>query len=188
MRHALKEWSIVCDALASGEQAVLLRKGGIVEGTGEFLIEQPRFLLFPSTFHPAPELLRPEARGGPARTGSAPSGDGVVRIAAWAEAVASRPVESEAEARRLAAWTIYTADCAAERFLMQKHRTLHLVLVRAYRLAAPVHVPLRPEYAGCTSWVELAAPIDTAGSTPALDRAAFARLLAELAPAPTGVG
>ena len=31
---ALKEWAIICDRLVAGDQAILLRKGGIDEADG----------------------------------------------------------------------------------------------------------------------------------------------------------
>ena len=58
---ALKEWAIICDLLLEGRLALLLRKGGIREanGPGEFELEQPRFLLFPSWMHQRPEMIEP---------------------------------------------------------------------------------------------------------------------------------
>src|SRR4026208_1955968 len=51
MRIAFKEWAVVVDALGTGEQIVILRKGGISEGRGGFQVEHPSFLLFPTLFH-----------------------------------------------------------------------------------------------------------------------------------------
>src|SRR5678816_2080501 len=59
---ALKEWATVCDALASGRQMVLLRKGGIHELAGEFEIEHRQFLLFPTYLHQNLQMLKPEAQ------------------------------------------------------------------------------------------------------------------------------
>src|SRR5712692_711629 len=46
---SLKEWSTVIAALASGEQVVLIRKGGIADPT--FGVEADRFYLYPTYFH-----------------------------------------------------------------------------------------------------------------------------------------
>src|SRR5437773_10711301 len=51
MRTAFKEWAIVVDALGRGEQILLLRKGGLRERRGEFRVEHPQFLLFPTLYH-----------------------------------------------------------------------------------------------------------------------------------------
>lgn len=172
---ALKEWASVVAALAGGEGTILLRKGGIVEQSGEFEIEHHRCLLFPSTFHPAPAHVRPDAqRWLDVALAESPEA-GTVRFSAWAEAVESRPVERAEVARALARHTIYTPDYAEERFTMQRHRPLQLVTLRVWRLPAAVVLPLRREYGGCTSWVDLAEAIDTTGSQPVLDDAAFRR-------------
>src|SRR5947209_4863839 len=46
---SLKEWSTVIDALGSGEQVILIRKGGIADPA--FAVEAERFYLFPTYFH-----------------------------------------------------------------------------------------------------------------------------------------
>ena len=51
MRMAFKEWGVVVDALGSGEQIVVLRKGGIAEGREGFQVEHEKFWLFPTRFH-----------------------------------------------------------------------------------------------------------------------------------------
>jgi hypothetical protein len=57
---ALKEWAVAIDALLTGDQVVLLRKGGLLDG--KFKLEAREFLLFPTTFHvDDPRLLRPGA-------------------------------------------------------------------------------------------------------------------------------
>ena len=61
----------------------------------------------------------------------------------------------------------WTPDVVKQRF---NYRTpgLFVFAVRVFRLAKPVEVVERPEYAGCKTWVPLAEPIDTAGATPVL--------------------
>src|SRR5450755_4145361 len=51
LRHAFKEWAVICKALAKGRQAVVLRKGGIAEKTGAFQVEHTRFWLYPTYVH-----------------------------------------------------------------------------------------------------------------------------------------
>jgi hypothetical protein len=46
-----KEWSLVCGALGSGEQSIILRKGGIAEGRSGFSFQHREFFLFPTFFH-----------------------------------------------------------------------------------------------------------------------------------------
>ena len=48
---AFKEWAVICAALASGKQSLILRKGGIAEEGGGFKPEHSEFLLYPTYFH-----------------------------------------------------------------------------------------------------------------------------------------
>src|SRR5438045_8422084 len=64
LKIALKEWATVCHALETGRQMILLRKGGIYEAAGEFELENPRFLLFPTYLHQNRKMLKPEAHVG----------------------------------------------------------------------------------------------------------------------------
>jgi len=48
LRHAFKEWAVICRALAEGRQALILRKGGIEETGGTFEVEHSRFWLYPT--------------------------------------------------------------------------------------------------------------------------------------------
>src|SRR5919206_951628 len=50
-QKALKEWAVVCRALAEGRQSVVLRKGGIIEETRDFALVERRFLLYPTYEH-----------------------------------------------------------------------------------------------------------------------------------------
>jgi len=56
---AFKEWAVVCAALGSGQQSLILRKGGIHEGRGGFRVAHPEFWLFPTGFHQSLDILLP---------------------------------------------------------------------------------------------------------------------------------
>ncbi len=55
---AFKEWQVVCDALASGRQTILLRKGGIHEGREGFSFAHESFFVFPTRFHAQGDQVR----------------------------------------------------------------------------------------------------------------------------------
>src|SRR5262245_30474007 len=61
LQHALKEWAVICRALAEGRQALILRKGGIAEAGGEFRVEHTRFWLYPTYVHQQRAGIQPEA-------------------------------------------------------------------------------------------------------------------------------
>src|SRR3990172_12782181 len=48
---ALKEWAVVCRALADGRQTLLIRKGGIEEIKDGFQVTHRDFWLFPTYVH-----------------------------------------------------------------------------------------------------------------------------------------
>ncbi|MGB0328251.1 MAG: DUF1802 family protein [Akkermansiaceae bacterium] len=54
---AFKEWEVICEALESGRQSIILRKGGIHEGREGFSFAHDEFLLFPTRFHAQGEYV-----------------------------------------------------------------------------------------------------------------------------------
>ena len=51
LKHAFKEWAVICRVLAEGRQSLIVRKGGIAEPRGDFEMTQTRFWLFPTYLH-----------------------------------------------------------------------------------------------------------------------------------------
>src|SRR5262249_40947229 len=62
LKHALKEWAVICRALAEGRQSIILRKGGIEESGGTVRVEHTRFWLYPTYVHQQPDGVKPEAQ------------------------------------------------------------------------------------------------------------------------------
>src|SRR5262245_32765579 len=46
-----KEWALVCAALGTGRQSVIIRTGGLAEGRNGFAFRHRVFFLFPTFFH-----------------------------------------------------------------------------------------------------------------------------------------
>jgi hypothetical protein len=170
LQIALKEWGSVCRALETGRQTILLRKGGIYEAAGEFELENPQFLLFPTYVHQNLAMLKQEAHGGLTPMSAEP---GEVRISAAGVVSDIVQVSSRAQMDAIESEHIWTAPLIDMRFNYKPQNPLYLLLVRAYRLARPVTVANTPAYAGCKSWVPLDEPIDTAGAIPVLDDSQF---------------
>src|SRR5215467_3400745 len=61
--RAFKEWAVVCEALKTGRQTILIRKGGIREEDGIFRVDDSEFVLLPTYEHQDPRLLKPEFAG-----------------------------------------------------------------------------------------------------------------------------
>jgi hypothetical protein len=178
MRIAFKEWAIVVDALGRGEQILILRKGGIHEGRGGFRVEHPTFLLFPTLFHQQREsVIAPAQERFDTIAPHLPPTDRL-RIECVAEVAAWQRIGSAAAAERLRGQHIWRDEVIAARFDWGKTRDIFALAVRVRRLPRRVELPMRPDYGGCKSWVELETGVDTAGASPVLDDAAFGRKLA----------
>lgn len=166
LQIALKEWDAVCRALEAGRQIVLLRKGGIYEAAGEFELENPQFLLFPTYVHQNLAMLKtPDQHGFESRAAEPAQ----IRISAVAEVTDIVALKSRAQMDSLDAEHVWTAPLIDMRFNYKPQNPLYLMLVRAYTLRVPATVENTPAYAGCKSWVPLEKPISTADATPALD-------------------
>jgi hypothetical protein len=82
---ALKEWDLTINEMLAGRQVVLLRKGGIYEAAGEFELENPQFILFPTYLHQNLKMLKTADQLGFEAKSAEPA---QVRISAAAEGTA----------------------------------------------------------------------------------------------------
>jgi hypothetical protein len=169
---ALKEWSAAVHALLDGRQRVLLRKGGI--GEKRFDVAAQEFLLFPTIAHSHAERVRPEHRDllQPA-TGDSTKDHVVVRAAA--KVVAALRVERPEGLAAIEDLHIWTAESVrADRLDFRPKHKLAALVVSVMPLAEPVRIARAPEYAGCTSWVQL--PVHPSLGAPVHDDAALAEV------------
>lgn len=173
MQVAFKEWAVVVDALEHGQQVVILRKGGIAEGSGSFQVEHERFLLFPTLYHQQGELVVPSAAARLTALASTFPPPDRVRIQSFAEVVTWWRLDSLAVAERLRGQHVWKDEVIASRFDWGGEQAIHALLLRVWRMEKPVEVPQRPEYGGCKSWILLREDVSTAGAQPVLDDAAF---------------
>ena len=179
VRMAFKEWAVVVDALGRGEQILILRKGGIREASGGFQVEYPQFAFFPTLFHQQRDAVLPGAQARfdeIARRFAPPE---ILRVEFSAEIVAWRKLESLDAAQRLRGQHIWRDEVVAERFGWGKATNIVAMAVRVSRLPSSIELPMRPEYGGCKSWIELEADIDVAGARPVLNDSQFAQKLAQ---------
>ncbi|MEM6394368.1 MAG: DUF1802 family protein [Planctomycetota bacterium] len=179
----LKEWAVVCDFLAEGRCALLLRKGGVHEreGPGRFELDYDRFALFPATEHERLDWVKPGwlAAGRDAqRDRSRATGlneEGTVCFRGWGEVEWIGVVPSRAAFDRLDDLHPWLPPQIDMRFSYKPDRPLYAVLVRAYRWASPRVIAERDGFAGCVSWVPLEAgdALGVEGSEPAMGDEAF---------------
>lgn len=151
---AFKEWAVICRALATGRQSLVVRKGGIAEAGGVFTPEHSRFWLYPTHFHEQqqkgvkpsalPLLEEAEREKAPAET---------LHFAAFVEVAEVFFVDKLDVALALDDLHVWSPDTIAQRF---HYRTpgLYVLPVRVWTTPR-IEVPEHPAYAGCKTWVEL---------------------------------
>ena len=179
MLPALKEWDVVCEALGSGRQVVVIRKGGIAEGKDGLRFEHDEFVLLPTFFHQQSERVVPEADFAARQGGSEGERESVeVRHAAtlvWHKLVTDRAVLG-----RLQAFHILTPKEVETRFVQKPAPGVQVALLRVYRLDPPQRVAWQKSFGGCRSWAEMDADLESCSRVSVLSDERFAELEREL--------
>lgn len=180
---ALKEWDVVVAALEGGQQAILVRKGGLDDPGRRIPVPTGRFWLFPTLFHERGVFLKPEyhdllvpgahrtprevavqlPRPASPRRSVAP---GRVRLRALAEVVdvvVARDLES---LRALEERTVWTEKYLRLRYRWRPEEHPLVLVLRVSVLPEAVEIVDRPEYGGCRSLVHLEEAIDATGAVP----------------------
>ena len=151
---ALKEWAVTVQALARGEQILLLRKGGIHESSKDFRVLHPEFLLYPTYEHQKAELLQPAYRPALEALLEQPRDPSEITFTHFARMEEAVELSEQDKVDDLEPHYIWTTAYAQSRLHWKPMLPLSVMLLRVYRLETPVIVPWIPEYGGCTSWVE----------------------------------
>jgi hypothetical protein len=147
-----KEWALVCDLLTSGQQSLILRKGGIHEGRGGFEWKHRGFFLFPTWFHTQAAKLR----GDFAATAFPPEEERTrVDIDGYAELTHVWKITDWARVEAIAPLHAWNEEVVRERFVYDDESCLHIALVRAWQLPRRWTFPYSKGYGGCRSWVTL---------------------------------
>jgi hypothetical protein len=173
---AFKEWAVVCAALNSGRQTIIVRKGGIDEGQEGFRVKHREFWLLPTRFHQDASQLKPDARSLWYEEECRQPPPGNFRIDLYAVAEAVFEIHDLTTLDRLASEHILSAETIHQRF-DYRHPGLFVLAVRTYRIPSPHEVPDSPYIAGCKSWVELPQPLSTAGASHVLENDTFSQRL-----------
>jgi hypothetical protein len=184
---AFKEWAVTIDALARGEQIVILRKGGIHEPNLHFQIEHDRFLFFPGYLHQEPELLKPDYRSRLTPVEDQPD-PAWVTFGVYAEVTDVVELhtsdlevsETDDIAAALEPFHIWAPGFALKRACWKPRHPLNAILMRCYSIETPTTMPVLPEYSGCTSWVDLDSEVPLADMTPALSDADYEQRVSEI--------
>jgi hypothetical protein len=179
LRHAFKEWAVVCQALARGQQGLILRKGGIDENSGEFQLEHTRFWLYPTFVHQQRDGIVPAAAPLLEEAERSRPPQGTIRLAHFAEVAGVYQLHDEAGLLKLQGLHLWSWDTVHARFKYRRPG-LWALAVRVHRAVQHHDLPELPAYAGCRSWVDLEPELPTEGTTPVLSDEQFRDLLRTL--------
>lgn len=176
---ALKEWAVVCAALASGRQTLLLRKGGIAEGPSGFTVQHPEFWLYPTRFHQSAEELVADAAPLLEHVGRFHPADGRVRFSLYATVVSVHHLTAKSQLDRLDGMHVLSRDTIYSRF-SYRQPGLYALVLRVFTMSPPHEIAESPDFAGCHSWVGLKEPLSTEGIRPVLSEMEFADRLSAI--------
>ncbi len=180
MNIGFKEWTLVCDALGSGTQSIIIRKGGISEGRAGFRFEHPEFYLFPTLFHEQVAKLKlPTDTSLPAQRD-----DGYHEVSLRVRVEWTQDVEDFSIVQRLAPFHIWRDAEIEKRFHYElpsiKREGLRtgdesgqsgvsMAFVRVEKLSRPFIFPDSPKFGGCRSWIPLPELPDGIECPPVMD-------------------
>jgi len=150
MSIAFKEWAIICRALGSGGQSIILRKGGIHEGRDGFSFQHAAFFLFPTLFHE--QIARTSL---PASTPIPAAPPGEIGISHFARLEWTATITSLETALSLQPFHLWNEEVVRERFHYDVSPGLHLAFLRLFRCEPGWAFADEPKYGGCRSWVTI---------------------------------
>jgi hypothetical protein len=165
---ALKEWDAQIQALKIGRTALIVRKGGIVEKSGEFEVTHERFWLYPTFLHQNPGELKLEHHD-LLRENPEP---GLVTLRSFAVVEGVWKLENLETIRNLESENALTADALERKFRYRNKPYVHALLLRVYN-CDPITLPETEAYAGCVSWVPLEQPLEPKNAKVALELPLF---------------
>ena len=177
--NALKEWAVAVEALEKGKTIMLLRKGGIKEEGNRFQVAYDQVLLYPTSEHQQPNLLKNEYDNQvkPVTSGWHPE---TVCINSWAKITDILQVGQQSTVSALLPYHIWNDQFAVERFKWKPRQPLYILLLRVYQLPKPLSISYHQEYGGCRSWINLLEPISIHDITPVLNEQEYSRHVQEI--------
>jgi hypothetical protein len=150
---ALKEWATIVKALENGDQTVLLRKGGILETASGFQVESKKFLLFPTFEHQQFKHIKFPFHKYLEQVKNSLPQNGTNTITSYAEVLDEIDVPSD-KINELTDFHILSESYIQERRNWMPEKPIKAIFLRVFRI--PKHkIPLKSEYQGCKSWINI---------------------------------
>ncbi len=170
---AFKEWAVIVNALLSGKQSVIFRKGGIIEDKKTFSVDHENFLLFPTYFHQEKKDIIPSALEDLSTALNEKPEEKKVSIPGYMQVKEVHFLDTLEKLNQFKSFGIWSEDCLTERFNWGEHKGIHLILGRVYQLPEAITLPEKESYGGCKSWIDLEKSVPLEGASPALTDDAF---------------
>lgn len=152
--NALKEWATVVHALESGDQTVLLRKGGILETASGFVVQSKKFLLFPTYEHQSLENIKPEFSHHLEGAMKSKPQEGKNKITSYAEVISEADVSDMEKIKQLSKFHIWSDSYIKTRMDWMPQKPMKAIFLRVYKIDE-IPVDQKPEYQGCKSWIDI---------------------------------
>lgn len=144
---SLREWSSTVDAVLAGRQTLLIRKGGISEGSAGFSADHERFVLLPTLFHQhhstPPPLPSP------------------LLVHVLCDLLLAVEVPSCTDLSPLAPFHTYDPAQLGVRVSYKPEKPLTLLALRPYRILPALKIDPSTLPATCRSWLVLDLPTPT---------------------------
>ena len=151
MIKSLKEWASVVAALESGEQTVILRKGGILEAASGFKLESEEFLLYRTAEHQGHANIKEQFHH---MLEQPKAEDGHNRITSYARVLAHADIYSRDTLDGLSGFHIWSDEYISQRVKWKAEKPIKAVFLRVYRIPE-ITIQVKPEYSGCRSWIDM---------------------------------
>jgi len=161
--ESLKEWATVVKALENGDQTVLLRKGGILETDSGFKIESKKFLLFPTFEHQESTHIKPQFQNYLDTVMQKIPKEGFNRITSYAEVLEEKDVSSEEKISSLSSFHIWSDSYINERRNWMPEKPFKVIFLKVFQVPE-FEIPIKSEYHGCKSWIDINANLETGKS------------------------
>ncbi len=172
-RAAFKEWASIVEVLGKGEQALILRKGGIHEKGKKFDVAHEEFFLFPTFEHQKESDLKPEKADLFRKVLSDKPPSDKLPLRFYCQVVDSFWISEERKLQALQALHVWSWDCVKARFDWGDEKGIFGIIVRVHSLPQTLVQENLARYGGCRSWVDLEQPIDLSSTKPVLPAQTF---------------
>jgi len=152
--NTLKEWATVVNALESGEQTVILRKGGILETDSGFTIENKKFFLFPTFEHQETRYVKPEYHKHLENALNSKPRNDTNTITSFAHVLYEKDITSEEKINLLSPFHVWSDSYIKERMDWLPEKSMKAIFLKTFKISK-FEIPIKSEYQGCKSWIEI---------------------------------